>query len=187
VIRKVEGFKKYIGIVGFRDVSIDDVDRLLSLAQERLSDATIQFFNADLISGWEHLYFAGVNALKAFKNGTEISKSLGIETVLYASARRQIRVALDLVGIKSNSRRIALLIVADEENVARETIEDLTRLIPGERDDTVLELSDEKVASIRRLFEISDVELATKLDGQDEKKALCDLVIEHVALLVTQR
>jgi tRNA threonylcarbamoyladenosine modification (KEOPS) complex Cgi121 subunit len=187
VIRRVDRFNKYIGVAGFRDVSIDNVDGLLSLAQERLGDTTVQFFNADLIAGWEHLYFAGVNALKAFKNGTEISKSLAIETVLYASARRQIRVALDLVGIRSDSRRIALLIVAGDENAARKNIEDLTKLIPGERDDTVLELSDEKVASIRKLFGISDIELATKLDGRDERKVLCDLVIEHVALLVTQR
>lgn len=187
MIRNVESFDKYIGIFGFRDVRIDDVDKLLNLTQERLGDATIQFFNADLIAGWDHLYFAGVNALKAFKNGTEISKSLAIETMLYASARRQIRAALDLVGIRSDSRRIAVLIMADEKEAAQQNVENLTKLIPGERDDTVIELSDDKVALIRKLFGISDTELATKLDGLDERKALCDLVIEHVALLVTQR
>lgn len=187
MIRKVERFDKYIGIIGFRDARIDDVDKLLSLTQGRLHAATIQFFKADLIAGWDHLYFAAVNALKAFKNGTEISKSLGIETMLYASARRQIRVALNLVGIRSDSRRIAVLIVADDENAAQQSVENLTKMIPGERDDTVVELSDEKVTPIRKLFKISDTELATKLDGSDERKALSDLVIEHVALLVTQR
>jgi hypothetical protein len=39
---------------------------------------------------------------------------------------------------------------------------------------------------VRKLFGISDTELAAKLDG-DGKKAVSDLVIEHIALLVTQR
>jgi len=43
------------------------------------------------------------------------------------------------------------------------------------------------MANVRKLFGISDTELAAKLDEDGEKKAVSDLVIEHIALLVTQR
>ncbi len=61
----------------------------------------------------------------------------------------------------------------------------LTRSI---RDDGLLELTDDKVEGVKRLFEISDTELEAKVEKEDGmKEALIDLVIEHVALLVTQR
>ena len=57
-----------------------------------------------------------------------------------------------------------------------------------ERDDNVLELTDEKIEGIERLFEVSDLEIEAKLRGEGlEKEALVDLIIEHVALLATKR
>jgi len=187
MIKQVEEFSKYVAMAGFRDVRIDDAEHILNMVRERLYGVTVQFFDARLIAGWEHLYFATLNALKAFKNRTNISKNLAIECILYASAQRQIRVALDLIGIKKDSSKIAALIVTDEERVARKSLEEVSKLVPGKRDDAVLDLSNEKVVHVRRLFDISDMELAVKSEEDGEEKALSDLVIEHVALLVTQR
>jgi len=187
MIKQVEGFDKYIAIAGFKDVQISDVDHFLNMIREKLDDAVVQFFDAKLIAGSQHLYFATLNALKAFKNETNISKNLAVECLLYASARRQIRAALDLIGIRKNSSQIAVLIMADEESSTEKSLADVAKLISGKRDDSVLDLSNEKIAYVRRLFEISDTELAAKLEKDGEKKALSDLVIEHVALLVTKR
>lgn len=187
MIKEVEGFNKYIAMAGFRDVHISDVNYILNLTREKLSSVDVQFFDARLIAGWEHLYFATLNALKAFKNRTNISKNFAVECLLYASARRQIRVALDLIGIKKDSSQIAVLIVADGEGVASKSLEEASKLVPGKRDDTVLDLSNEKVVHVRRLFGISDMELVTKSEGNGKVKALSDLVIEHIAILVTQR
>jgi len=187
MIKLVEGFNKYITIAGFKDVHINKIDHILSSVRKMLNTAAIQFFDAKLIAGWEHLYFAALNALKAFKNQTNISKSLAVECLLYACAQRQIRVALGLIGIKQSSSEIAVLIITDEKSAAEQAFEEISRLVLGERDDAVLELSDEKMVCIRRLFGISDTELATKLEDYGEKEALSDFVIEHIALLVTQR
>lgn len=187
MIKQVEGFNKYIAVAGFREVHISDVNQFLNLIREELNDAAVQFFDANLIAGWQHLYFATLNALKAFKNGTNISKNLAVECLLYASAQRQIRVALDLIGIKQSSSKIAVLVIADKKSVAEKSLEKVSRLVSGKRDDDVLDLSKEKMTYVRRLFSISDTELTAKLEENGEKKALSDLVIEHVALLVTQR
>ncbi|TET20741.1 hypothetical protein E3J74_02120 [Candidatus Bathyarchaeota archaeon] len=77
---------------------------------------------------------------------------------------------------------------AETKQGANAALEIVSQLMPGERDDSVLELIDEKVEDIRRLFGISDLELEAKLEKKGlEKEALIDLVIEHVALLVTRR
>ncbi len=186
MIKQVEEFNKYIAIAGFRDVHIGNVDHFLNLVRERLETVAVQFFDAQLIAGWQHLYFAALNALKAIRNGTNISKSLAVECLLYASAQRQIKNALELIGIKRDLSKIAVLVVANGEKAAEVVLAEVSKIVSGKRDDNVLELSNEKMAYIRRHFGISDSELESKL-VDEEKKALCNLVIEHVALLVTQR
>jgi len=188
VIKKIEGFNKYVAIVGFKDVKIKDANSLLSLVRERTGEVEVQFFDAELIASWEHLYFAILNALKAFENRLNISNSLAVEILLYASAQRQIKKAVELVGIKPSSSKVAVIVLAETELRANEILEIVLHLMPGKLDDSVLELTDEKFDGIKKLFGISESELNAKLERKGmENKALTDLVIEHVALLAIQR
>jgi len=59
-----------------------------------IPDNDIQFFDGGLIADKEHLEITAINALHAFKTGINISKSLAMETILYASAQRQIAAAI---------------------------------------------------------------------------------------------
>jgi len=188
LIKKPEGIDKYVAIAGFRNVKVKDVKNFFDSFRKEVGDTEIQFFDAKLIASKEHLYFAALNALKAFQNRLNISNSLAVETLLYASAQRQITKAVDLLGIKPSSREVAVLVITKTEPEAKTTLEIVSKRILGERDDYVLELSNEKMEGIKKLFGISDTELKAKLTKEGmEKEALIDLVIEHVALLVTQR
>ena len=188
MIKKLEGFDKYFAIAGFRNVRINDVNNFFSQIRKKTKGIPIQFFDAGLVAGWEHVYFAVLNALKAFEGRLNISNSLAVEALLYASAQRQISKAVDLLGIKPESPHVVVLVLAETKQGINTALEIVSQLMPGERDDGVLELTDEKVEDIRRLFGISDLELEAKLEKKGlEKEALIDLVIEHVALLVTQR
>lgn len=188
MIRRIEVFNRYVAIAGFKDVKVKDANKLLTLVREKTGDAEVQFFDAKLIAGWEHLYFAVLNALKAFKNKLNISNSLAVEILLYASAQRQIKKAVELLGIKPSSSNIAVLVLADTKLKANKTLETVSRLIHGKRDDSVIELTNEKFDGIKELFGISEPELNAKLERKGmEKKALTDLIIEHVALLALQR
>lgn len=187
-MKRIEVFNRCIAIVGFKDVKIKDVNSLLNLIREKTANAEVQFFDAELIAGWEHLYFAVLNALKAFENKLNISNSLAVEIVLYASAQRQIKKALGLLGIDLGSSNVAAVILAETESKVSETLETISHLMPGKRDDSILELTEEKFDGIKKLFNISEPELNAKLESEGmEKKALTDLVIEHVALLAIQR
>jgi len=186
--KELEDYGQFIAIAGFKDVKIRDVDAFFKLVREETGEACVQFFDAAFVAGWEHLYFAALNASNAFKNRLNISNSLTVETLLYASARRQIKEAVRLLGLKPLSRQIAVLILAESEAEVEATLETVSGLVAGERDDSVLELSHKKVEGIRGLFGITDVELEAELEKKGlESKALTDLVIEHGALLATQR
>ena len=188
MIREMEDTNKIIAIAGFRDVQTKDVDGLLNAIRRRVKGACVQFFDADLIAGQEHLFFAALNALRAFESKINISSSLAMETLLFASAQRQIKKAVELLGIKTDSSRIAVLILAETKQRAAESLETVSKMISGERDDSVTELNEEKFQAIEGLFHVTDRELKAKLKKEGlEKEALTDLVIEHVALLATQR
>ncbi|NIP67274.1 hypothetical protein GWN63_04445 [Candidatus Bathyarchaeota archaeon] len=188
MIQKLEEFEKYVAIAGFRNPKIRDVDRFFNRIRKETGEVEVQIFDAHRIASWEHLYFATLNSLRVFEDSLNISNSLAMETLLYASAQRQIDKAIELLGIKSDSSQIAVLVVAETQKEASSTLERVSKLVSGDRDDRVLELTDEKIEEIRRLFHISDLELESKLRRKGlEKQALVDLVIEHVALLATRR
>ncbi len=184
----VKEFRKCCEMVGFRDVEVNDTEAFLKAASSnKPSDVELQFFDADLVATWQHLYFALLNALTAFKNGENFSKSVAMEAMLYASGRRQIQKATRLLGIKPTSRKIAVLIVGGKAVVVKEALVNVSRRVGGQRDDSVLELSREKTERIKKAFDISDVELETVMDERGLEKALVDLVVERVALLATRR
>lgn len=188
MIKKLEDFNKYIAMAGFRNVKIEDVNQFLNFVRKETKESNIQFFDAKLVATEKHIYFAALNALNAFANKMNISNSVDIETLLYASAQRQIKKAVELLGIKNDSSQLAVLIIAETEQKAALTLDIVSRLVLGERDDGVLELTDEKIAGVKSLFNISSLEIEAKLKEKGfEKEALVDLVVEHVALLATQR
>jgi KEOPS complex subunit Cgi121 len=185
--KRLEDVNKYVAIVGFRNVKIRDVNHFLESVRREIDEAHVQFFDAKLIASQQHLYFAALNALKAFEKKLNISNSLAIEVLLYASAQRQITKAVDMLGIKPDSPQVAVLVIAETKQGADIALEAVSKLISGERDDHVLELTDEKFEGVKRLFRISDLEIEAKLKKEGlEREALVDLVIEHVALLATE-
>jgi len=188
MIEKLEGFDQFIVIAGFKNVKISDIDKFFAEVKKKIGNACVQFFDATLIAGRGHLRFAVLNSLNAFKNRLNISNSLAMETLLYASAQHQIKDALKLLGIKPKSSRVALLVLAKSQDQVSSILESVSELLQGERDDSIVEFSNEKVEGLKRLFQISEVELEAKTEKEGaQKEALLDLVIEHMALLSTER
>ena len=176
-----------ISIIGFTNVQIADINDFFEHFRTENVEAHVQFFDATHVAGPQHLYFAAVNALNAFEKGTNISNNLAIETLLYASAQRQIKKAVKMLGIKQDSSEVAALIITENQHRKDESLRLITRTVPGERDDSILELTSKKTVEIRKLFGISNLEFEAKLEKEGlEKEALTDLVIERMALLGTK-
>jgi tRNA threonylcarbamoyladenosine modification (KEOPS) complex Cgi121 subunit len=187
LIGKSEELNKKIAIIGFSNVHVKNINTFLEQFRTETKGLAIQFFNANHVGGRQHLYFAALNALNAFEKKTNISNNLEVEALLYASAQRQIQKAVKTMGIKQDSTEVAALIMAEDGNKKSGYLRIVSENVPGERNDSVLELTNKKIEKIKKLFNISDTEFEAKLKKEGlEKEALTDLVIERMALLVTR-
>ena len=72
----------------------------------------IQLFDADAVIDQLHLKAAYENALSSFDEGTNISRSVAVEMLLFAAFTTQIGEAVKLAGFRNGS---AVLFSADEE------------------------------------------------------------------------
>ncbi len=178
---------KNVGITGFKDVKMEAPKKLLdAIRYGTRPEVAVQFFNADLVATWEHLYFAVVDALTAFTTRRSISKNLAVEVMLYASAQRQIRKAIELLGVKPGCPEVAVVVVAAAHEAVEAALKSISKHFDQKQDDKVLELSPAKVQNIRRVFALTDEELAVVTKDGDVDRALVDLVIERMALLATK-
>ena len=176
-----------IAIVGFSNVKLDNVASFLNQFRAQTKGAPIQLFDAKNVAGFEHLYFAAINALNSFEKKTNISNNLEVEALLFASGQRQITKAVEMLGIKKGTSKIAALILAENHEQKTSYTDLVTKLVPGERNDNVFNLTDEKMVSIKKMFDISDLEIEASLKNEGaEKETVIDLVIERMALLVTK-
>lgn len=185
MLHHIEEYGKYIEIAGYKNIDFKGVDAFLKANRKQNSpQVEVQFFEADLIATQEHLYFTVLNALQAFRCKTNKSKSVAMETMLYASAQRQIQKAIDRVGIKPETKNMAVVIVGGDPMCVEAMLNELTACIGSEPDDSVLKLTKRKQEKIAKAFQISSEELKTQTSPAEE--ALVNLVIENVALLSTQ-
>lgn len=156
-------------IVGARG-KIDNKERFIEQVKRlcKKYDIEIQVLNASFVCGKEHLVSAVEHALRAFKRGENRAESLANELLLYASGERQIKTALEKVGIKNCDVQIAVVIIGECR------VEELLNDLKLERDDSVLEWSKEAL----RLFGVGDDEIK----AVDECR-IQDLILERVALV----
>jgi len=178
---------KHVEITGFRNVGIKNAEEFVkATCKETPKSVWVQFFDAELVATWQHLYFAALNALLAFKNESNISKSVAMETMLYASAQRQIRKAIDHIGVKCKSANVAVIIIGENAESVKAFLSAVSKRVGKEPDDTVLEISSTKAQDIRKAFGVTETELETTMRKSSKEQALVDLVIERMALLSTQ-
>lgn len=179
-------FNKCVVITGYRNIIPNKVEAFLkSYRKQNTKDAEIQFFEADLIASEQHLYFAILNALQAFKNRTNISKSIAMETMLYASTQHQIQKAIDFIGITPKTKNLAVIIIAEQIDQIEKLLQELSTCVGSKVDQTTLRITNEKKERIVKAFKIDNKEIETLTESK-LKDAIENLIIERVALLATQ-
>jgi KEOPS complex subunit Cgi121 len=187
LLKYIEEAGKYVEITGFRNVGIKDAEEFVKAARKETPQSTwVQFFDAELVATWQHLYFAVLNALLAFRSERNISKSVAMEAILYASAQRQISKAIQLIGVKPASANVAVVVVGESSGSVKTVLSAVSKRVGGKPDDAVLEVSKEKAWGIREAFGVTETELETVTEKSNGMEALVDLVIERMALLSTQ-
>jgi tRNA threonylcarbamoyladenosine modification (KEOPS) complex Cgi121 subunit len=187
MLKYIEETGNYLEITGFRNIVIGDAKEFLKkICRENQQHVLVQFFDAGLVATWQHLHFAVLNALLAFKNERNISKSVTMEAILYASAQHQIIRAIDLMGVKSDSANVAVLLIGKSPDSVKTVLSRVSEAIGAESDEAVLELSRKKVKRIREAFNFTEKELNVVMEKGNFEQALVKLVIERIALLSTR-
>jgi tRNA threonylcarbamoyladenosine modification (KEOPS) complex Cgi121 subunit len=187
MLKPLEDYGRYVEISGFRNVAVGDARAFMDgVCRDLPVGVAVQLFDATLVATWEHLYFAALNALMAFKNKCNVSKSLAVEMALYASAKRQIKKALEFIGVKPGSGNIAVVVLGADVASVQAGLSAVGKRLGMEPDADVLGLSEAKIRRIREAFDVSDAELLAVSACGDAKAALVDLVVERIALLSTR-
>jgi tRNA threonylcarbamoyladenosine modification (KEOPS) complex Cgi121 subunit len=172
----------FVTITASTNVEIFDINQTLKEIDKKADNKTYQIFDADKIAGPLHLYYAAANAYYAIEKGTNISKRLDIETILYASAQTQISKAIETIGVNKKTHHVAVLLFSENKN-------DHTAVIIaeslGKLDDSALNITRQKYQALIKLFNISIS--AIESIGGDKNKALISLITEKGALISLKR
>jgi len=120
-------------------VSVDDVSKFLARFGECAA-----FLNADYIADIGHAEIAAKKAIKAWREGRNIAKTLPVEIMLYAAATRQINRAM-VLGLKRGRNRVVVVLNCNSVDVVKE--------------ENVLEMDEKKIKRLKEFFEISNEEL----------------------------
>jgi tRNA threonylcarbamoyladenosine modification (KEOPS) complex Cgi121 subunit len=89
------------------------------------------------------------------------------------------------VGVKRGIGDIAVVIIGESTKSIASFLSAVSKYVGKETDDSVIEISQEKMDTIREAFGITDAEVEAIIEKDNVKEALVDLIIERVALLST--
>ncbi len=155
---------------------IENVDNFLKFISNfaQKNNLIIQVFDADMIFGEIHIFSALKHAQRAMKRKTNTTNSLEMETILYASGERQLKLAIPKMGIKKGKANIAFLLISEKNQITNKIINELLGATSLNQDDQVL------FGNINTLknFGINDHEIKTVTKAKYE-----DLILEKVAMV----
>lgn len=182
---EIKEYNKLLLIIGVKDFKITDYDVFRKELVEKAQNLQVQLVDATKIFNIEHIYFATFNALKAFKNGKNISNNLAMELLLYISVQSQIKKAIENFGVKEGKMDVAIICIGER----KKDLENFSRILQHEFnikiDNSLIESpSRKKIKYLKLIFEISDQELDASRQKKDAlENVLSKLIIERMALL----
>lgn len=179
---------KFVVISSFKTPQNTDPSVTLRELRAAVPRLEVQFFEGGRIAGTEHLKIAAINALHAFKTGINISRNVAMETLLYASAQRQIDEAIRMLGVTRDSRTVGLVAFSETRNDSEYLKGKVAEVAKANLDDSLLDAwSENEAGVIMTLYGITAAEIeAIRMRGQEVKQAITKAVIERVALLSTR-
>ena len=187
IIIRVDELGKFVCVAGVSRLEVHEVQRILEAAQKcrEKFEVVLQVVDADCIASWRHAISAAVKALRAFNESRNVCDKVEVEVILYLSGRRQIRDAIEAVGVKSSSTRLAVICLAEDAESASSAVNCFRSAIGGVIDNSVLEIkSAEKAEILRGVYDINDDELSAVMRNDvDFGGAIERIVIERGAIL----
>jgi len=175
---------------------------LIEIVQSKFKDSVIQFFKTNYILGTKHVFLACYFMQKAFYHKYNISNSKNIELMLYLSAKRQIKSAIDAYGINGDdlkSSNLLYCIISPNDNLTAINKEIYKDLNAGNVELSIDSIDLNKWEQVKEFFEISNdqINVILKSTGKTEFQerneltlkilVLQDLICEKMAFLSLEK
>lgn len=104
------------------------IDRVTTVSK---GTHVVQLFDPASIANKTHILGAYLNALLAFKNHTNRSKSIGMEMLLFVSLTDQIHLAIEIAGAKPDSKVVVFASGADAFSKMAPMLKSVADFNPG--------------------------------------------------------
>ncbi|MDD3493879.1 MAG: KEOPS complex subunit Cgi121 [Candidatus Thermoplasmatota archaeon] len=165
-------------IVGCRQVAA--VISLLTGLREfgRKQSVALQALHAPHVYGEEHVIAAAEHAVRAFQQGTATCNTLDMEVLLYASGQRQIREAIDLMGIRDGEAAVVAAVGSTDIPGYGGTVDQSALEEFLHRQKLVVDPEVARGGAALAAFGITPAEMAAV-----DKSMYGDLILEKVALV----
>ena len=134
--------------------------------------AEVCLLDARSVFGRDHLQSAALHAIRAREARTMSSRSVAMETLLYAAGARQVQDAIRSLGLRQDTTAIGVVLFGPAK------VDDLVHDMGWSRDDGVLDAEGKSLDQLG----VSDRQAKTVSDRQR-----ADLVLEKVALLDVEK
>jgi KEOPS complex subunit Cgi121 len=161
-------------------IEIRDRPGFLRKIQAVMADHQIHIvcFDADKLSGINHVRSAVFHAVRSFEGGNPISNTVEMEALLYASGSRQTSIGASF-GVHEGMNNLYICCFPERVGVWDE-LATFVRFCDGKAPWDVLD--QRKKENLMKLFDVTEEELATTVNRDLE-----GLVLERVALLDVSR
>jgi tRNA threonylcarbamoyladenosine modification (KEOPS) complex Cgi121 subunit len=162
-----------------------DVDDVIQSIHAKFPNVKAQLVDLNKVPGSRYLFLATLNALKSFQSKHAISKSLGMEMLLYAAASRQISEAIRKVGISETTEKTAAMLVGTTQQEVTAAADLLAQVIQHSSSDELIdEWTSERLQNVIQTFDIGSKEISATIRKKETKaQAVERLAGERSALL----
>lgn len=186
IINFSSGFEyDYVGIFALSFKRLIHRDLLFNYVKSLEGPFKIQFLNVNSIASWRHIASAAMRALRSFKYGQNISDKIEIELLLYCSGRRQIKDALNIVGLSEFIDNVILVIFGLSDHLIHKVLNDFLLVFEAELCfDILFNLSMDRMENLMKIFNVDRNELDSIIkSGLSMDKALEYILIERGSAL----
>ncbi len=180
--------QSHVWISGFK-TKPSNLDELLSTTQLKFPDVSLQLFDLEKIPGSRFLLLAALNALKSHHSKHPISKTLGMELLLFVAANRQIHEAIKQGGLENDTKNTAAMAIGQSSTEVSEVGGHLKLLLHAQSDDTIVDQwTPERIKYVCLAYGIGPKEIrASSRKDEDKIETIQRLAIERSAMLTIKK
>lgn len=164
------------------EIKIKEITNYLKQINSEFDLFGSQIFDNSYIWGYSHIYSAIWHAEKALSAKKMISKTFSMELMLYLSGYRQIKKAIDLIGIKSNTKCIVGVLGAKKSNILPKAYEKLKKLLQFSSDQEIIQNLKAKEQFVKNQLLNEGYELANTFSHDEIEKT----ILQRIALLTLE-